>query len=1100
MKLAAFPIGLTLFFASTALAFDGLGQALLERNITLTIQDQPLPATLLAIEKATGAKFTYVPSLIEKPQRVSIDARNENLTTLLDRLLKPLQIDYSIRRNYIILKKMTTVTPINARASVDSRIDVTVSGRVTDASTGEGIPGVNIVAGGTPMGAVTDNRGQYRMSVPQGVTLRFSFIGYTTQSIKVERESVINVALQPADNTLNETVVIGYGTSTRRDLTGSVVKIGDDILSQQPNTNALQSLAGRAAGVVVTSPSGLPGSTVNVQIRGLNSVTSGRIPLYIIDGVPFTIGAPQQGSSFNQAPNSLNQFGVFGATGDVAQSPMNSINPADIASIEILKDADATAIYGSRGANGVVLITTKKGKAGRTVFDVNVYSGVGRATRTMPMLNTQQYLAMRRQAFVNDGVTPTASNAPDLMTWDTTAYTNWQKELIGNAAHVTEAQVSVSGGNVSTRFLLGGAYRKEGTIYPGDFGLSRASAHFNVDHNSANEKFRLNFSGSYSSTDTKLIPTDLTLSINLPPNYPAYTADGSLYWGAGKTNPYSYLQRPNNSTTLNLVSNAVLQYRIRPGLNLKTSLGYSRISMNQLEKVPASSQNPATAPRGYAYFANNASQNYIIEPQLDYNVNLGLGRLQALVGGTWQQNLSDAQWISGTNYTNDALLGSIAAAGALSVQNSRYAEYKYQSVFGRLNYNLSEKYILNATFRRDGSSRFGPNNRFGNFGAIGAAWLFGQEAFVKNAIPFLSYGKLRGSYGITGNDQIGDYQYLSTYSSAFYTYQGQPGLYPTNLNNPDYSWERVRKLEAALELGFAQDRILLTAGYYQNRTGNQLVNYTLPSQTGFTGYQANFPALVENKGLELELNTVNIRTTKLNWSTSANLTFAKSSLVDFPGLTSSSYRTLYVLGEPTSVVLGYHYTGIDPTTGLATVQDLNGDGVISFANDRQAIMKGLPTAYGGLNNSLRYKGWEINVFFQAVRQQGRSFRGINSFATPGSLYNHDAGMIDYWRADNPTASVPRPTQATTAAYAAYVNYAQSDATVSDASFIRLKTLSVSYTLPADWISRAKLKSCRLYVQGQNLLTFTKYNGLDPETQGAALPPLRLLTGGIQLTF
>jgi TonB-linked SusC/RagA family outer membrane protein len=1106
MRLTMLPALCIVWLAGSALAYDGLGQTLLDRTVTLSVQNQPLPDALRSIEKATGATFTYVPALVQS-QRVSVDARSEKLSTLLDRLLKPLQIDYSLRRNYIILKKNTAITPINPRQATSvstSQADVTVSGRVTDATTGEGLPGVNIIAGGTPMGAVTDEMGRYRMSVPEGVTLKFSFIGYITQSIVVARESVIDVALQASDNTLNETVVIGYGTSTRRNLTGSVSSVSSDILAQQPNSNPLQSLAGRAAGVVVSSPSGIPGSTVDVQIRGINSITSGRIPLYIIDGVPFTVGAPQQGSSANQAPNSLNQFGVFGATGDVNQSPLNSINPADIASIDILKDADATAIYGSRGANGVVLITTKKGKAGRTTVDLNVYTGVGKVTRTMPMLNTQQYLQLRRQAFANDGVTPTIQNAPDLLTWDTTAYTNWQKELIGNTARVTEAQASISGGNAGTRFLLGGTFRNEGTVYSGDFGQQRASTHFNLDHNSTNDRFRLTFSGNYSSTKTRLIPTDLALSINLPPNYPAYNTDGSMYWGGGFTNPYAYTQRPNDGTTNNLVSNAVLQYRIIPGLNLKASLGYTRITLDQLEKVPAASQNPSFSPRGYSYFANSTSENYIIEPQADYTVKLGPGRLQALVGGTWQRNKSNSLWLSANNYTNDALLGSIAAAGTITVSNTRDAEYKYQSVFGRLNYNLSEKYIINGTFRRDGSSRFGPNNRFGNFGAVGVAWLFGQEPFVKNTLPFLSYGKLRGSYGVTGNDQIGDYQYLSTYTSTFYNYQGQPGLYPTSLANPDYSWERVRKLEAAIELGFVEDRILLTAGYYQNRTGNQLVSYVLPSQTGFTGYPTNFPALVDNKGLELELNTVNIRTATLNWTTSVNLTFAKSALIDFPGLATSTYRNQYVIGQPVTVGRGYHYTGIDPQTGLATVQDINGDGVISFAGDRIGIVNSfprpLPTAYGGINNSLRYRGWELNIFFQAVKQQAKSYRATYSFTTPGSLNNFDAGVADYWRADNPNATISRPTQGFGAAYTAYSNYANSDALVGDASFIRLKTLSLSYTLPTSWAERAKLKTCRVYVQGNNLLTITNYNGLDPETVGTALPPLRLLTGGIQLSF
>ncbi|MCK8494656.1 SusC/RagA family TonB-linked outer membrane protein [Spirosoma sp. RP8] len=1103
MKLAAFPLVLTLILASTALAFDGLGQTLLERNITLTIQDQPLPAALHAIEKATGAKFTYVPSLIEKPQRVSIDARNENLATLLDRLLKPLQIDYSIRRNYIILKKMTSVAPINARASIDSRIDVTVSGRVTDASTGEGIPGVNIVAGGTPMGAVTDERGQYRMSVPQGVTLRFSFIGYTTQSIKVERESVINVALQPADNTLNETVVIGYGTTTQRYNTGSVSSITARDIDIQTVTNPLVALQGRISGAQITQNNGLPGSSVRIQIRGQNSLSAGGVPLYVIDGIPFTLFNGGQPASDN-----LNAYGISGANGE--QSPLGLIPPEDIERIDVLKDADATAIYGSRGSNGVVLITTKKGKAGKTQFNINVNSGAGKVPYYIPMLNTDQYLSLRRDAFARAKVTPTTSNAPDLTVWDQNANTDWQRRYLGGTAQFTNATASVSGGNVTNSFLFSGLYRKEGTVFPGNLGSTTLSGRFASSHTTANQKFRVDFTTSYSRVNSNLIGTDLSSVYNLPPNYPLYNTDGSLNWTGG-TNPEALLIRDFENISTNFVTQLNLKYTVLPGLDLKVNNGYTLTGLSQIQTNPIRSQNPASNPVANATFANNQNESYIIEPQLDYRKTFGKNHLNALIGGTFQHSDATGQSISGRNYTNEALIKSLSGAGTITVSSNNFSLYRYTSAFGRVNYSWDNKYILTGTFRRDGSSRFGPNNRFGNFGAIGAAWLASSEEFMK-PITWLSYLKLRASYGLTGNDQIPNYAYLPFYqvTSGTNTYSGSATLVNYNIANPTLHWETTKKLEAALELGFLKDRILLKSAYFRNRSSDQLANTNMPTQSGVNSFSGNLDLLIQNDGFEFDLSTINVATAALRWTTNINLTFLRNKLLSIgdPGRLFNS--SSYTVGQPINATRVYKYTGLD-ANGLPTVRDLDGDGVIDFNKDRVMAPIGTPF-FGGINNSISYRNFQLDVFVRFNRRNGYkfNFNELYGFPLGSSVVNTTTEALNRWSESNPSALYPA---ATTLYSQAFGNYSSSDALWGDASFLKIGTVSLSYNLPTTWIRPTKLSKVSVYVQGQNLFTWAsqKYI-LDPETtvpgtgtapgagQFLAMPPLRTIVGGLNVSF
>ena len=772
----------------------------------------------------------------------------------------------------------------------------------------------------------------------------------------------------------------------------------------------------------------------------------------------------------------------------------------DIDNIEVLKDADATSIYGSRGANGVILITTKKGKAGKTKIDLNFYSGIGEVTRTMQFMNTQQYLAMRREAYKNDNAVPQPADGPDLLLWDTTKYTNWQKMLIGGTSHSTNAQATLSGGNEQTQFLIGTNYQHETTVFPGDLGDSRADVHLNLNHSSMDKSLSFAVTASYSNDVNNQIQADLFSFTNLPPDAPSpYDASGKLQWsqnGGSFSNPLAYLLQTYVATTDNFIGNTNISYKILPGLLFKVDGGYTYTQLNQVATAPVASQNPLYNPTSYAQFGNNNIKSWIIEPQLTYTRQLGKGTLESLVGVSQQQQVTNGTSTYATNYSNDALIASVSGAGT-TTSSSDYSEYRYQAIFARLHYNWDGKYIINLTGRRDGSSRFGPGKQYANFGAAGAAWIFSEERFVKDALPFLSFGKLRSSYGITGNDQIGDYKYLDTWRATTYAYQGTTGLQSFRLYNPDYAWEINKKEEGGIDLGFINDRVLLSVDYFNSRSSNQLVNYTLPTQTGFSGILENLPALVQNAGWEFSLNTVNLDNHAFKWTSSFNLTAAKNKLLDFPGLSNSTYANTYVVGQPLNIVKLFHYTGVDPATGIYQYSGT------SNPTDKNIIEDLTPKFYGGLSNTFSYKRFELSFLFQFVKQNGYTFyrQNFNGGTFPGAENNEPVSVLNRWQVPGDVKPIGIYTTGLNAQqFTAITNFAQSDAVVGDASFIRLKNVSFSYKLKERTIKFLKASNAEVYLRGQNLLTITNYFGADPENKNSALPPIKLIVAGIRVTF
>jgi TonB-linked SusC/RagA family outer membrane protein len=1040
-------------------------------NVRITVNSNhiPLSGILKIIEKQTGYYFVFDNDILDVSQKVGIHVKQVPWKNVLSAILKNRNITWHQQDKRIFLQKKLI-------EGTDS-LRTIITGTITT-NTGLPLPGATIMVKGTSRGVTSNNDGQFSLQAA-ATTIHISSLGFIPKDTLLSATGRHNIQLQEAVNSLDAAVVIGYGASSRRLLTGSVSRITAKEIGSQPIANSLNALQGKVPGVLVTNTNGLPGAEVKLYIRGRNSIAAGNDPLFIIDGVPFDI----------TPLNTLDEL-----SGAIKQiSPFNSISPADIESIDILKDADATAIYGSRGANGVVLITTKKGKPGKNKLDINIYTGAGKTAGHLQMLDTKEYLAMRREAFANDGETVTAEQAPDLLMWDTTRNVNWQKLLTGGTSHITNAQASFSGGNSYTTFFAGANFYSEGTVLPASLGYRRGGGHLSIQHHTKDQRFEVDFSGSFTGDKNNSIASDVYPFYSLPPNYPLYEQDGSLFWGSSLDNPEAYLRQQSNSKTNNLLTNLVLQYHPLPGLNIKTSMGLADIVMQQVFTFPTSSFHPPGAPPSLTRLAENERQSYIIEPQADYTLRIARGSLHVLAGGTWQQTKSRSAYAEGQGYGSESQLGSLTGADTVIRRPDNHIMYRYISFFTRFTYDWQNKYIINASYRRDGSSRFGPGKQFGDFGAIGAGWIFTGESFMKQQ-SLLSFGKLRMSMGVTGNDQISDYQYMSNYGVEA-IYQGINTIGPLRIANNKYSWEENRKLEAAIELGFLKDRIFFSAAKYTNSSTNQLVGYQLPGISGFTSYQANLPAVVKNTGWEFELTTSNIERHHFSWSSGWNLTFFRNTLKAFDGLASSSYANSYVIGQPLNIVRGYHFTGVNPQTGIVQFEDVNKDGHIASIGDFTTISKKDPDFYGGMNNDFSWKGLSMSFFWQFVKQQGKIV--VNA---PGSMVNETTRALLRWRKPGDITMVPRAsTTPGNAAYDANANLPLSNAGYGDASYLRLRNLSVAYNLPSYWLKRMQIQDCRVYVQTQNLITVTGYKGADPETQ-MSLPPLKIITTGIQLTL
>ena len=965
-----------------------------------------------------------------------------------------------------------------------------ITGVVADSE--EPVIGAVVTEKGTTNSTVTDIDGAFSI-VPKGsfpVTLIIKSIGYVEQEVTIAHDEVdqpLSILLEADNYTLQDVVVIGYGQSSRKKLTGAVTKLKAATVASSSSSSPLTAIQGNATGVYLEQSSGDPGATVNLIIRGQSTFGSST-PLYIVDGVPYT---------------------------STVSNPLQLINPKDIESMEILKDADATAIYGNRGSNGVVIITTKQGESGKIKVDLMLSGEVQWIGRRLDYLNTEEYLTMRREALEADIARGdisreevTAINFPDLYKWDQTAYTDFQELFLGGKPFGANAQINLSGGSENLKFMVNAGYYTTGSCAIGNNKYKRFTAKTGINYISPNKRITFDASMLFTRLMNNKAGGSWPASfITMAPNMPLYDENGHPYYESQNDRSYapmSALEYQNETKTTSIVTSMTASYKIWRELTAKVSLGMTNSSSNQEAIQGTYYYNPVYNYGNYAYYKNDHNEALIVEPQLTYRTDLFGGSFNALLGATYQRNEYKSTYMAGQGYPDDRLLHSASAASSIYYKYTSKNQSKQASLFTRLGYDYQNRYIANVVLRRDGSSKFAPGKRWGTFWSVGVAWMFSNEQFVKNfAGDWLSHGKLRFSLGHTGGDGIGNFLYLNRYTTYRTKYLNDMAIYPSRVANGNLHWESNDKKDIGLELGFLEDRILLNTTFFHTKSYDMLTSVKAAGQTGFTSVTANLDAVVFNYGLELELNTVNFRTPNFAWTTSFNLTFPKNKLHSFPGLEYSAYKRTYAIGESLNCIYAYKYLGVDPETGVGIIQDVNGDGKIDYTNDRTVVGDRDPDFYGGLTNVLTYKNFTLDFTFY-FRRKPKSIGILWVDYLPTGYQSNVIREVyeNSWRTPGQEAKYPGLSTTTSSevgkSFYSYLSY--SDYAYSDASFIRLQNIKLGYKLPEKILNPLHISRAEVYVQARNLFTLTKFDSYDPEANGWRLPTTSSFIFGIDLSF
>jgi len=1062
----------------------------LAQKISLSKSNATLQSVFREIKAQSGFNFIYTDDILQKSKRVNISAKNEEIESVLKKLFDGQPLDYQIDSKTVIVKEkeISFIDRILARFQA-----IDVRGRVVDEK-GQAIPGATVKVKNGKQGAITDGKGNFELNgIDEGATLVISFLGYQNKEVTASKE-LGEVVLELSTSKLDEVQVVAYGKTTKRFDVGNVASVSAKDMEFSPVTNPLLAIQGRVTGINITQSNGYSGGSISVQIQGQNSIGNGNNPFVVVDGVPY----PDQ--------MLLNNATILG--GSTRGNPLNYLNPSDIESISILKDADATAIYGSRAANGAILITTKKGVKGAMRTDLSFDQGWQTVSRHVDMLNTEQYLEMRHEALKNSGGTVSEYDYDLNGAWDTTRYTDWQRKLFGTAKY-TNAKGTISGGSENTSYLAGVTYHRETGIFPLPTPNQIFSLHSSLSTSSANKKFRVTLTSKFQYNDNRLPGGDAAYSAyTLAPDAPQlYNPDGSFNWQPANNtlssfyNPVAFpLLTFTKLKVSNFSSSGDLSYDIFPGLQAKVAGGYTQMNSNDVRAQPVSAQAPADRPysSNQSYFSTGRQSTWNVEPQLNYQKTFAKSNLDILLGATLQQQEVRSYNFRGRNYSTEVLLENPAAAGGVDRFNSVASQYRYNAIFGRLNYRYNDRYLLSGSLRRDGSSRFGPANRFSTFYSIGGGWIFTEETLLQGLKPLLSFGKLRLNYGTTGNDQVGDYSFINNYIVyvAGVPYNGIPALMPQQLFNPYLQWEQTRKLSGGLDLGFLKDRVLVNFSLYRNRSSNQLMDVRVPTTTGFSSIKTNLPALVQNSGLEISLSTVNIKGKDLEWTSSFNITRNRNKLVKFDDI-DKGYAGLMFIGYPLGTQKFYKYAGVNETTG--NYQFVKADGSLSetpdYDLDRTQFIDFQPAFFGGLNNTIRWKDLALDFLLQFAKNKSANY-SYGAGGPPG-LYNTNqpVSVLNRWRKPGDKTDVQR----FTSDYSNGDQYGargSSDGGIIDIRYMRLKNISLTWQLPQRWLKG--VKSAQVYVQGQNVLTISN-SDFDPET-GLSLPVLRTITAGIKLGF
>ena len=1001
----------------------------------------------------------------------------------------------------------------NATAFAQER---TISGTVSDSDDGGGLPGVNILVKNSSVGTVTDADGNFNIAVPEGGnTLVLSSVGYETQEVAINNQATINVSLASDIQALSEVVVVGYGTQTKKDISGSISSIDAESIKDLPVTGLDQALAGQAAGIQVSQSSGAPGGAVKVRVRGTVSISSDAQPLYVIDGFPISVVD-------NQVAN-----------------PLNGLNPSDIASIEVLKDASATAIYGSRASNGVVIVTTKKGEAGTSNFNLNFYTGFQQVQRRVDVLNASEFVQLYQESRNNsyiDGfgaqgaqitddtdarVALGATNsslyhiAPELAS-DPASYgegTNWQDAIFRNAP-ITNIQLGANGGTDKVRYnLSGGYFNQQGVVI--ESGFKRYSLNASVEANATDRlKLGFNLNASYSISDIVNAEGSwhsggvVTTALIMPPTIPVTDEDGNylslnvpVYRGFGFINGYNPVQSARelerDATQLRTLGTLYGEYKITDDLSFKALVGTDYFDYTEDKFTPISLP-PGLRGGDIAYQVNRNLLNYLSEFTLQYNKTFGSHSLNAVVGYTAQRESGDRTRVEGNDFPNDYVRD--VTGGVITSYTTAPYEWSLLSLLGRVNYSFQDKYLLTATIRRDGSSRFGSANRWGNFPSASVGWRVSEESFMDD-VNFIDELKLRTSYGLTGNNSIGNYSAIGRLGASNYVSGSSVnlGLTKQSLSNLGLGWETTKQFNIGLELGLVGNRVFVTADYYDKQTEDLLLNVPVSSISGVSNYTTNIGA-VSNKGWELTLDTRNL-VGDFTWRTNLNISVNRNEVTklgvsDDPIFTGNIAGQSHIaeVGYPIGSYYGYVWDGVflnqseldagpirqagrAPSVGDVRFADLDGDGVVN-ANDQQIIGDWQPDFIYGMTNNFAYKNLDLSVLIQG--SEGNEAyniqkRNLGVMVMYGNEYRASLGR---WQSpENPgNGYLPK----TKRALAQAQTVSSSSYYIDDASFLHIKNITLGYRFPTEFLERLTLSSLRAYVSIQNALLFTNYPNYNPE--------------------
>lgn len=984
----------------------------------------------------------------------------------------------------------------------------TITGKVTAAEDNGSLPGVNVVVKGTATGSTTDPDGNYTIAAAPNTLLVFSYIGFVTQEISTGNQTTLNIQLASDVTQLTEVVVTGYNTQERKDITGSVTTVSPNSFKEIPVTGIDQALQGQAAGVQVTQSSGTPGGGINVRVRGVSSINASSRPLFVVDGVPVEDGALA--------------LRDFGGQNDNA---LATLNPNDIESITILKDAAAKATYGSRGSNGVVVVTTKRGKDGKTAITADVQRGIIDPVEKVELLNSRELLELQREALINAGRNP--DNEGYITGVNDAVNTDWLDEIFRQAI-VEQYQLSASGGNERTRFYLSGSYRREEGVQLNNQ-FQRYAGTVNLDHK-ATDKLSFGVNLTLSRNKNNRVKGDNFLdgvysgALKSLPYYQPYDEQGRII-GAGNPgyaefpnfNPVGQALLPRFETyTTKILGGVFAEYALQKELKIrsKISMDYNGVTDDQYEpsSTAIGGYLPSVGGQGYGVYGSGTYATLINTNTLTYNRTFATKHVfNGLLGVEILQRTERTSGLQARlfprddfTYIDDPDGGQIAT---VDQGNSFIARSGLLSAFGEVKYSYEDKYLASLAMRADGSSRFGRDRRFGAFPSVSVGWRVSAEPFMQG-IEIIDDLKLRASYGLTGNERFGNFEFLGRFSGA--TYNGASGLSPDRLGNPELQWESTRELDLGVDVSVFNGRLSATVDGYSNVTSQLLLAQPLPLTTGFGSQQGNV-GKVSNRGIEFSLTSVNLDGI-VKWTTSLNLSRNINNVESldsdepiFTGYTATPGGRTNVVrpGDPIGSFWGLKFLGVDAGTGDAIYDDLNGDGLIG-EEDATVIGTVQPDWIGGITNRITYRNFDISAFFQfSYGNEMLNFTNQGLLNAGEDLASNQVkGALKRWQQPGDITSVPRYEAENT-----FNNY-QSSRFIEDGSYLRLKNVSLGYNLKSEWLTRLKLSTARIYVSGTNLWTLTPYSGADPEVstldgsttaQGIdfyTLPQVRTLTVGI----